>query len=863
MKAARDFADAHLRVFDRAPLGDPDVIRSVFLIGICGTGMGSLAGLLRQAGYLVSGSDANAWPPMSTRLKESGIEVVEGFDAHNLDGNPDLVIVGNACTPTHPEAARAREAGMLQLSFPEAFAQIFIRDRKSLVVAGTHGKTTTSGLLVHTIQTAGLDPTFLVGGVMLNGDTSFGLGKGGYAIVEGDEYDSAYFDKSPKFMHYRPSSAIVTSMEFDHADIYDDWDDYRGAFERFVALIPRGGTLVLNADDHHVTRLAAHTDANVVYYGSDSGRDDLVSARNISVGPSGFEFDLLIPDRPRPIRMSLPVTGRHNLSNALAVAALCWSEGVDMEAVAAAYSTFRGLKRRQEVVAHFDDVMIIDDFAHHPTAVEATIAGVRERWPERRLVAVFEPRSNSSRRKVFESLYVQAFSQSDLAMIAVPPFRHNDDADDFMDVATIRDALAASGVEAFAAPNQEALRDRLANKVKPGDVVLVMSNGGFGGLHGFLTELARKRHAEALCRDAIIVDAHLDTPSRVLDEIPEDISKRTEHGDFDFARARAGGLDTAFMVAFVPPPLQGTGRERARADKLIDFVHDLARDHPDQCALALSAEDVRANRTKGLLSLAIAIENGAALEGDLANVAHFYDRGARYITLTHAVDNALCDASYDDRHRWCGLSPFGRDVVAEMNRLGLIVDISHATDEAAYECIELSIAPVVATHSSMRAFTPEWARNMDDDLLVAVARTGGLVMINFGSSFLSNVFRDEGAEIRARMRQEMRDLGIEEKSVEGYRHADHVRKSNPIGEIADVVRHIDHAVAVAGIDHVGLGSDFDGVFALPAGLQDVAGYPRLVDGLLAAGYGDTDIRKILGENFLRVWSASGLLAKRT
>jgi membrane dipeptidase len=438
-----------------------------------------------------------------------------------------------------------------------------------------------------------------------------------------------------------------------------------------------------------------------------------------------------------------------------------------------------------------------------------------------------------------------------------------------MDVNRICASLTAAGVEAFAAPDQDALRAQLEACVTPGDILLVMSNGGFGGLHPWLLATLRRRHAESLAREAIVIDAHIDAPSRVLDEIPEDLSIRTDHGDFDFIRARTGGLDAAFMVAYVPATLQDTGTEKDRADKLIDFVHHLAREHPDQCALALSPDDIRRNHTLGLLSLPIAIENGAALEGDLANVAYFRSRGVRYITLTHGRNNALCDASYDEEQRWGGLSPFGREVVAEMNRKGLMIDVSHATDEASFDVVGCSALPVVATHSSMRAYTPEWRRNMSDELLGTIAQSGGLVMINFGSSFLSTAYREEGARIRARMREEMKLLGINETDEAGFQFADRTRKKNPVGELADVVRHIDHAVAVAGIDHVGIGSDFDGVFSLPTDLQDVSGYPNLIAALLEAGYDDGSICKILGENFLRVWgeverraNASGPFAHR-
>ncbi len=514
MKEASEFPDAHLRVFDRRTVTSSDDVRSVYFIGICGTGMGSLAGLFRQAGFEVSGSDANAYPPMSDTLREIGITIHEGYDAAHLDKKPDLIVVGNACTPTHPEAARARDESLPQLSFPEAFAEFFIGDRRSFVVAGTHGKTTTSALLAHTTTFAGLDPTYLVGGVVLNGGSSCRYGSGDITIVEGDEYDTAYFDKRPKFMSYRPTAAIVTSLEFDHADIYEDWDDYRAAFERFVALVPESGYLVLNNDVPAVLDLARFASAKIIRYGllTDSDKaphiDDRttrrdaatgsptpdVTATNVVVSESGISFDLVLPGL-RPFPTLLPVTGRHNLSNALAVAALAWSQGVAPEQIVAAFEAFKGIKRRQEVIGTVDDVIVIDDFAHHPTAAAVTIAGVRERWKERRLVAVFEPRSNSSRRKVFEQPYVDAFAQADVALFARPPFRHNDRHDDFMDVEHICHGLQERGIDALAADDQAVLRERLRTTMQPGDLVLIMSNGGFGGLHKWvLEELSSRQH---------------------------------------------------------------------------------------------------------------------------------------------------------------------------------------------------------------------------------------------------------------------------------------------------------------------------------------------------------------------------------
>ncbi|MFB3131417.1 MAG: UDP-N-acetylmuramate--L-alanine ligase, partial [Rhodothermales bacterium] len=387
MKKLTDFPDAHLRIFERPPV--PDAIDEVYLIGICGTGMGSLAGLFQQAGYRVRGSDQAAYPPMSTRLAEMGIPILEGFDPAHLDPAPDLVIVGNACIPTHVEAAYAREQRLVQQSFPEALGHFFLRDRRSLVVAGTHGKTTTTGMLVHVLREAGLDPGFLVGGVMTNGNVSYNAGSGPHFVVEGDEYDSAYFDKRPKFMHYRPTSAIVTSMEFDHADIYDDWDDYRDAFHTFTRLVPSDGLLVLCGDDANVRALADHTDARIRFYGLHTAAD--VTARNAEPAHDGQRFSLIADGADRG-EIFLPMIGRHNLLNALAVCTVALDEGLTPEQIAQGFGTFWGMKRRQEVRGEAGGVLVVDDFAHHPTAVHETIRAVGERWPERRVVAVFEPR---------------------------------------------------------------------------------------------------------------------------------------------------------------------------------------------------------------------------------------------------------------------------------------------------------------------------------------------------------------------------------------------------------------------------------------------------------------------------------------
>lgn len=455
--------------------------------------MGSLAGLLQTAGHAVRGTDEHYYPPMSTRIAEAGITMLEGYDAKHLDPPPDLVIVGNACTPTHPEASYAREQGLAQLSLPEAIAHFFLNDRKPLVIAGTHGKTTTTGMLVHILQTAGADPGFLVGGLPANGGPSCGVGAGPHFVIEGDEYDSAYFDKRPKMMHYRPASTVITSLEFDHADIYDTWQDYREAFREFADLVHPEGLLVLNGNDPEVRALADYTRARVVRIGF---ANEEIAAGNVRPAPGGQRFTLLTHGREQT-EVFLPMSGRHNLLNALAVCAIALDEGVTPTQISEGFASFSGMKRRQEVLGEADGVLVVDDFAHHPTAVSETVRATAERWPDRRIVAVFEPRSNSSRRKIFEEPYGQAFDRADAVFISAPPVRHNDRAADLLDAESVGNILKARGVSATIRPDAERLLPPLLNTLRSGDVVLIMSNGSFDGLHTRLIAALRKREAAA------------------------------------------------------------------------------------------------------------------------------------------------------------------------------------------------------------------------------------------------------------------------------------------------------------------------------------------------------------------------------
>lgn len=359
--------------------------------------------------------------------------------------------------------------------------------------------------------------------------------------------------------------------------------------------------------------------------------------------------------------------------------------------------------------------------------------------------------------------------------------------------------------------------------------------------------------AERLAREALIVDGHIDVPYRLFG-YDEDLSQATPLGDFDHPRAAQGGLDVPFMSIYIPVDVQDDyDAARARADSLIDRVERMAEEAPERFARATSPAEARANAAEGLVSLPMGLENGAPIGEDLSALQHFYDRGIRYVTLAHAEDNQFADSSYDTTRTHGGLSVLGRELVREMNRLGVIVDVSHITDAAAEDVFEITRAPVLATHSSVRAFTPGWERNMSDALIRRLGENGGVIMISFGSSFLANAYREQGDSVRALIDRALE--GVDRETDEGRRAYAEQRKAYPLGSVTDVADHVDHVVELVGIDHVGLGSDFDGVFALPAGLQDASGYPTLVAELLQRGYTEEDLRKILGGNAMRVWEA--------
>jgi UDP-N-acetylmuramate: L-alanyl-gamma-D-glutamyl-meso-diaminopimelate ligase len=418
---------------------------------------------------------------MSDMLAAWGVQVMTPYSPANLDAaRPDLVIIGNVIRRVNPEATAVRERGIPQMSFPAAFGSLVLADKHSVVVVGTHGKTTTSALMAHVLVDAGTDPSFLVGGVALNGGANFRNGNGPFVVVEGDEYDTAYFDKGPKFLHYRAKTAILTSVEFDHADIYRDMAHYESAYEKFAATLPEDGFLAVAASYPNAVRIAQTSSRAFVATYAAHGEADY-TAEKLSFGPEGARFVVREP-RGRTGEYLLPMSGHHNVENALGVYAAARALGLSADQIRSGFASFAGVKRRQEIRGTVDDILVIDDFAHHPTAVRETIVAIRQRYPERRLWAVFEPRSNTSRRNIHQNEYASAFDGAALASIRVPEPHDKVPVDEQLDIGKVVDALRARGIDADASRDVDVIVRRVVSDAQPGDVILVMSNGSFGGL---------------------------------------------------------------------------------------------------------------------------------------------------------------------------------------------------------------------------------------------------------------------------------------------------------------------------------------------------------------------------------------------
>ncbi|MCF7865525.1 MAG: UDP-N-acetylmuramate:L-alanyl-gamma-D-glutamyl-meso-diaminopimelate ligase [Candidatus Pacebacteria bacterium] len=531
-RIGQETGTAEKRIFDRSYMSELSEkvgrgeIKKVHITGVCGKATSSLAGLFAEEGYDISGSDVGCYPPASDLINKLNIKFYEGFSKEHVK-DKDLTIVANMFGPDNEEGAYVRENNLPQLSMSEAIAEFFIKDKTSIVICGTHGKTTTTGLCAHVFLSAGLNPGFLVGGVAVptsNGiqETSFSSGavrqneqgikdttsdlapqiESKHFIIEGDEYDTAYFDKSPKFLHYKPKVAVVTSLEFDHADIYSDFEEYKKSFiflAEETASAENGGVLVLNGDSQDVRELSKFTEADVLYYGFDSTND--VTAKDIVVDDKGQVFTLVYKGNELG-RLSIRLFGKYNLANTLAVIAIALNQNLSFEQICDGLATFNGMKRRQEIVATVNEITIIDDFAHHPTAVRETLAGIREHFPSNRIFAIFEPRSNTSRKKMFEHEYAHAFVSVDGLVLSMPELRHNDTPSDFIDGNVVVDESiknykkvprnkGENGEEnreskefyAVCVANGHQVIEKIAAIATPGDVLVIMSNGSFDGIH--------------------------------------------------------------------------------------------------------------------------------------------------------------------------------------------------------------------------------------------------------------------------------------------------------------------------------------------------------------------------------------------
>jgi UDP-N-acetylmuramate: L-alanyl-gamma-D-glutamyl-meso-diaminopimelate ligase len=447
--------------------------------------MASLAGMLQARGHYVTGSDQNVYPPMSTMLQSLGIKVSLGFKREHLNPPPDCVVVGNAIPRGNPEVEETLNRKLLYRSQAEVVKEEFIRGRHSLAIAGTHGKTTTTSIAAWVMDQGGLDPTFLIGGVAQNFGASFRVTDSDYFIIEADEYDTAYFDKGPKFMHYLPELAIVNNIEFDHADIYRDLDAVKLAFRRFMNLVPENGRLIAGWDSPHVRAVVESFGERLFTRLETFGTHQSAKwqLRNPQFGEGLTRFEVYCDDQPWE-GFQTPLLGEFNLLNCLAVIVAADAWGVSKENIWRALASFQNVKRRAEVRGEERGVVVIDDFAHHPTAVRETLRALRARYKDRRLIAVFEPRSWSSRLAVFQQDYADAFAAADYVVIAaVFDSQKVTEKGRALNTEELIDAISQQGKPAFALPKADEIVGHIVPELRSGDVVAIMSNGGFGGIH--------------------------------------------------------------------------------------------------------------------------------------------------------------------------------------------------------------------------------------------------------------------------------------------------------------------------------------------------------------------------------------------
>ena len=455
-------------------------IKSIYLIAICGTGMASLAGLLQKSGYRVTGSDTNIYPPMSTLLKSSGIDIKPGYQRKNISDDIDQVIIGNAVSKDNQEVLAVQEKNIPYISFPEAIKKFYLENQKSLVITGTHGKTTTTALLSWVLHSAKRKPGFMVGGWMKNFDGNHAISEGEFFVSEGDEYDTAFFDKGPKFLHYSPFASILTGIEFDHADIYRDLEHIKDSFRKFVNIIHPSGFLLTAFSDKNAKDILANASCQVETYGFSSSADWVIDNYKFVDGKGYFT---LTHQGEKVANFHLPMIGRHNIENATSVAVMSLKLGLTTQEIQEGFRTFKGIKRRQEVLGAKNGVTVIDDFAHHPTAIRLTLEAVQEAYPEQRIWAVFEPRSATCKRKVFEDRLPKSFAPANKVIIAGLFAPDKIDLKDRLNPELVVERINSDGGDAYFIPDIEALVNKLITECRPKDVLLIMSSGGFSGIH--------------------------------------------------------------------------------------------------------------------------------------------------------------------------------------------------------------------------------------------------------------------------------------------------------------------------------------------------------------------------------------------
>jgi len=468
--------------------------RHYHLIGICGTAMASLAGMLKQQGHKVTGSDENVYPPMSLELERLGIPALAGYKPENLSPYPDIIVVGNAITRGNPELEHALNQKMQYTSMAAVVEENFIRGRHSIVIAGTHGKTTTTSLMAWGMERAGANPAFLIGGVAENFKSSFRVTDSPYFVIEGDEYDTAYFDKGPKFMHYLPDTVILNNIEFDHADIYRDVEAIKFAFSRLINLIPGRGHLIAGWDSNLVRELAPRALCKVESFGIEQDAD--WRARDVTFSGDATTFTVVAQGKEFG-RYRTPLAGEFNVRNCLGAIAACEVLGLDRSAVADALAEFKSVKRRLEVRGQVRGVTVIDDFAHHPTAVRETLLAARGKYPGRRIVAIFEPRSYTAQIKVFQQAFEDALAEADEIIIArlFHPERYTRET--AISPLEMLESLRRRGRDAYAIATADEIVSDLAPRLKDGEIVVIMSNGSFDGIHEKLLRVLRASEVSA------------------------------------------------------------------------------------------------------------------------------------------------------------------------------------------------------------------------------------------------------------------------------------------------------------------------------------------------------------------------------